>query len=221
MDWERVNVWTNTLYTLVHSLQIARREQFAPIDGLHDHIVGAKNWITPQCSFSSTLVDNPFGNSTVKFRREPQRHFEKSVGQLVKMLAQDLTVILDEMMNESLEGHGLPVPQFPQSKVEKLATILNKDKHDWCRRGCLELIAVRNALTHGKGVWNDKSLQIIKLFVSPLPAAGDAVIICQRRSDSRPAWRSKTRPVGTLRRHGKGPDRGPFHVVEKFRIRRR
>lgn len=177
MDWERVNVWTSTLYTLVHSLQIARSVQFAPLDALHGHIDEAKTWITPQCSFSSTLVDNPFGNNTVKFRRDPERNFEASVRQLVKMLAQDLTVILDEMMSESLTEHRFPVPQFPQSKVEKLATVLDKQKYDWCRKGCLELIAVRNALTHGKGAWNDKSLKIIEPFVSPLPAVGDAVVI--------------------------------------------
>ena len=44
---------------------------------------------------------------------------------------------------------------------------------------------------------------------------------CQRRSDSRPAGRSKTRPVDRASRHGKGPDRGPFHVGLKFWIRRR
>ena len=41
--------------------------------------------------------------------------------------------------------------------------------------------------------------------------------VCQRRSKSRPAERSKTRPVDRARRHGKGPDRGPFHVGEDFR----
>ena len=44
-----------------------------------------------------------------------------------------------------------------------------------------------------------------------------ATALCQRRSKSRPAERSKTRPVDRARRHGKGPDRGPFHVGEDFR----
>ena len=36
---------------------------------------------------------------------------------------------------------------------------------------------------------------------------------CQRRSKSRPVWRSKTRPAaGLWCRHGNGPDRGHFHV---------
>ena len=39
---------------------------------------------------------------------------------------------------------------------------------------------------------------------------------CQRRSDSRPAGRSKRRPVRVSQRHGKGPDRGPFHVAVRF-----
>jgi len=27
MDWERVNVWTNTLYTLIHSLHMADQKR--------------------------------------------------------------------------------------------------------------------------------------------------------------------------------------------------
>lgn len=177
MNWDRVNVWTCTLYTIVQSLQIARRADFQPLDELHENIVGAKDWINPQCSFASTLVDNQFGNSTVTFRREPEPHFETSVRQIVKMLAQDLTVIFDEMMDDSLKGHGFPRPIFPQSKVEKLATVLDKSKHDWCRKGCLELIAVRNALTHGKGCWNEKSIKIVEAFIDPPPAVGDVVIL--------------------------------------------
>ena len=42
---------------------------------------------------------------------------------------------------------------------------------------------------------------------------------CQRRRDSRPAWRSKSRPVaGRMRRHSKGPDRAPLRAgCENFR----
>ena len=177
MNWDRVNVWTCTLYTIVQSLQIARQAEFHPIDGLHINIVGAKDWVNPQCSFASTLVKNPFGKSVVKFRRKPEPNFETSVRQIVRMLTQDLTVIFDEMMDDSLKAHGFPVPNFPQSKVEKLATVLDKSSHDWCRKGCLELVAVRNALAHGNGRWNEKSLEIIKPFVLPLPDVGDVVIL--------------------------------------------
>ncbi len=37
--------------------------------------------------------------------------------------------------------------------------------------------------------------------------------ICQRRSDSRPGWRSKSRPLASWSGgYGKGPDRGPCHI---------
>ena len=37
--------------------------------------------------------------------------------------------------------------------------------------------------------------------------------LCQRRSDSRPSWRSKSRPLALgSGGYGEGPDRGPRHI---------
>ena len=57
---------------------------------------------------------------------------------------------------------------------------------------------------------------------TPATALGASVVretLCQRRRDSRPAWRSKSRPVaGRMRRHSKGPDRAPLRAgCENFR----
>lgn len=177
MDWDRVNVWTNTLYTMIHSLRLARADEFGDLSDLHAGIVSAGSWITPECSFKSPLAKVPFGKGKVRFRRDPNRHFEDIAKQLVKMLVQDLTVIFDEMMAESMAEHGFAAQDFPQAKIKKLATKLDKDRFDWARKGCLELVAVRNALTHGNGRWNDKSIVIVKDILNPAPKSGQSLTV--------------------------------------------
>ena len=44
-------------------------------------------------------------------------------------------------------------------------------------------------------------------------AVADICRKCQRRSDSRPSWRSKSRPLALgSGGYGEGPDRGPRHI---------
>lgn len=177
MNWDRINVWTNTFYTLLHSLHIAHTAQFGNIDGIHETIISAGTWITPECSYKSPLLDEPFGRDTITFRRDPNKNFEEISKQLVKMLIQDLTVIFDQMMEESIAGNGFPELNYPQSKIEKLATILDKNKFNWAKNGCLELVAVRNVLTHAGGKWNEKSIEIVRGFVEPLPKVGEPLVV--------------------------------------------
>ena len=177
MDWDRINVWTNTLYTLIHSLQLARLSGFGKLDDLHKNVVDAETWLDSECSFNSPLLETPFGGGKISFRRDPNKHFKSISQQIVKMLIQDLTVIFDEMMQDSLIAHGFSVPDYPQSKIEKLATKLDKQQYDWARKGCLELVAVRNTLAHGNGQWNDKSIFIVRGFVNPVPQAGEVLLI--------------------------------------------
>ena len=45
-------------------------------------------------------------------------------------------------------------------------------------------------------------------------------VCCQRRSDSRPSWRSKSRPLALgSGGYGEGPDRGPRHIALSGLIR--
>jgi hypothetical protein len=176
MDWTRIYVWTRTLYTLIHSIHLSKQIHFGNLTKLNDSILDARNWVNPICSFNSVLMPFPFGNRTVKFRRDPNRHFEEIAAQIIKMLVQDLVVIFDEMMFESITARGQQPGNFPQSKVEYLRKFLDP-QYAWAANGCLELIAVRNSLCHANGVWNAKSIAIVKPFVRPAPANGDKVII--------------------------------------------
>lgn len=172
MDWDRVNVWTNTLYTLIHSLSLAKEQSFGNLDTLSDRIKEADAWIPTRWSYSSALAAEPMGQRKVTYRRNPNKHFESIVRQVIQMLIQDLVVILDSMMDDILLAHGEVAGNFPQSKVEKLAKRLDQ-KYEWAKQGCLELIAVRNIVCHANGRWNEKSIRIISGFVKPPPKDGD------------------------------------------------
>lgn len=176
MDWERVNVWTSTLYTLVHSLHIARELQFGDLATLDQRVREAHEWVNPDCSYNSTLLSHPQGTKALTFRRDPSRHFNETSRQIVKMLVQDLVVILDEMMDEALIDRGEKAGTFPQSKIEKLRRSLD-ERYAWAANGCLELVAVRNVLTHAQGRWNEKTIRIVADFTHPPPQLGERLIV--------------------------------------------
>lgn len=177
MNWDRINIWTNTLYTLLHSLYIAKQIDFGNLGLVHESVVSAGKWVTPDCSFDSVLLsEDRLGRRRISMRRDPNVRFDEIAQQIVKMLLQDLVIILDEMCRESLEGHGLNVPNFPQSKVQRLNSMLPAN-HAWAGNGCLELIAVRNVLTHSNGKWNSKSISIVDGFIQNPPVPGEKLVI--------------------------------------------
>ncbi|UOV02098.1 hypothetical protein [Pseudoxanthomonas mexicana] len=176
MDWERVNIWTTTLYTLIHSLHLAREQSFGDLSSLDSRVRESDQWIQPECSYQSTLLAHDGGTKALTFRREPESHFHETAAQVVKMLVQDLVVIFDQMMDEALAARGEQAGVFPQSKIEKLRKTL-KPQYQWAADGCLELIAARNVLTHADGLWNQKSIDVVKSILDQPPAVGDELVI--------------------------------------------
>lgn len=172
MNWDRVNVWTSTLYTLIHSLSLAKEQGFGDIETLTARIVEAESWLPTGWSYNSALAAQPMGRKKVTFRRDPNKHFETNVRQLLQMLIQDLVVIFDGMMDDILAARGEAAGTFPQSKVEKLAKHL-KLEYEWSKHGCLEMIAARNVMCHAGGRWNARSIAIVAGFVEPPPRDGD------------------------------------------------
>lgn len=176
MDWERVNVWTSTLYTLIHSLHMSKEQQFGDLTTLDRRARDAHAWVVPDCSYGSTLLAHQGGNDVLTFRRDPSTHFKNTSRQVIKMLVQDLVVILDEMMDEALIARGETAGKFPQSKIEKLKKSLDS-RYAWAAHGCLELVAVRNVLTHSQGHWNAPSIKIVESFVNPVPIDGEKLTV--------------------------------------------
>jgi len=176
LDWQRVNSWTSTLYTILYALEQAKNDGFSKKDELTATVHSCATWVYPVCSFSSPLLDEDFGNSVITFRRDPTAHFNSNAQNIVKMLLQDLVVIFDEMMTEALSELSVGAGDFPQSKVEKLYTFVEPE-YEWSRDACLEMIAVRNVLCHSGGRWNDRSIKIVDGFVNPPPNPGDQLQI--------------------------------------------
>lgn len=210
MNWERVNVWTNTLYTLIHSLHLAKESSFGDLKTLDQRARDTTRWVTPDCSYASVLLAHPSGKDKITFRRDPNIHFPDISRQVIKMLVQDLVVILDEMMDEALVQSGETAGNFPQSKIEKLRKALDQ-RHQWSANGCLELVAARNVLTHNMGRWNPRTIEIVNGFVTPTPVEGERLIVgFTMLFRYRKAMRTMLNEVSCrdrpLRSHGRRPD---------------
>jgi hypothetical protein len=175
-DWERVNVWTNTLYALIQALSISKRIQFGNLPLIGESVRDAGSWIFPDCTYNSVLLAHPFGDRSITFRRDPNAHFSEIARQIVVMLLQDLVVIFDDMMTDILMGKSIRPGKYPQTKVRQLEPFVASNQR-WAVEGCLEMIAVRNVLVHYGGKWNVESLKIITPFVSPPPNSGDALSV--------------------------------------------
>lgn len=176
MKWDRVHVWTRTLYAIVHSLHMAKELNFGDQETLDRRFREAGEWINPNCSYASTLLDHDSGGMKLTFRKDPNDYFPEIAGQLIKMLIQDLAVIFDELMTDALSKLEMKAGNYPQSKVEKLATLLHVN-YKWSELGCLELIAVRNVLCHAGGTWNARSVDIISSFMTSPPHPGEKLVI--------------------------------------------
>lgn len=159
---ERLNEWTCALYTLLHSLKISKDNNFEPRDKLNDSGNDSLTWDTRKNNFASITHRVVLTNKKkMKFRRDPSKSFQKTVSRVAGMLIQDLVVIFDEILNDLMVDKGLPIQNYPQSKIEALKKFVSEE-YQWSICGSLELIAIRNVITHSKGYWNEKSLRIIR-----------------------------------------------------------
>ncbi|TBE77258.1 hypothetical protein ELH01_08385 [Rhizobium ruizarguesonis] len=102
MKWDRVNVWTSALYTLIHSLSIAKEQNFSALESLNDRIKDSETWHASGGSYNSVLASQPMGRQRVKFRRDPNQYFDK---------------------DDVLTARGQAGGTYPQSKIEKLGPI--------------------------------------------------------------------------------------------------
>jgi hypothetical protein len=176
MDFEPLKRWTSTFYAIIQALEIAHKQHFGNQETLGDAMKNAREWIQPDCSFNSVVVVPGRMRASVRFRQDPMKKFHVVVETIVKMMIQDLVVLLDELMDQALSERGENGGSYPQSKVNKLSAQLDED-NKWAGDGCLELIAVRNVLCHSRGIWSQKSIQIVEGFMSPPPKNGDKLTI--------------------------------------------
>lgn len=159
---ENLNEWTCTLYTLLHSLRVSKDNDFEPRDKLNESGLDARKWEMKKNNFDSiTHRVITTSKKKMRFRRDPTLNFKKTVTRVAGMLIQDLVVIFDEILNDIMVDRGLPLQTFPQSKIETLKKYVAPE-FEWSINGSMELIAVRNVITHSRGIWNEKSLRILR-----------------------------------------------------------
>lgn len=70
MNLEPINIWTNTLYTLVHSFHLSKAIHFGSLDYLEESARDAATSVRANCSYNSVLLASPDGGKHLKFRRE-------------------------------------------------------------------------------------------------------------------------------------------------------
>jgi hypothetical protein len=80
MDWNRVNVWTLTLYALIHSLHRSKVGKFEDRTQLRANVEDAGTWVSSVCSYHSVLLNEPFKKTLLRFRRDPNVHFDLIAG---------------------------------------------------------------------------------------------------------------------------------------------
>jgi hypothetical protein len=176
LNWDKINTWTHTLYTLVHSLNLAKEHDFGDLELIDDSFRAAEKWVTPDCSYESALLGHESGGKKLTFRKNPNETFPNVSRQIINMLIQDLVVIFDEMMSGVLIQRNESAGTYPKSKIEKLTTYLDP-RYTWSSYGCTELVAVRNVLAHNNGIWNKKSIAYVEPFINNPPLQGDRLTV--------------------------------------------
>ena len=79
---------------------------------------------------------------------------------------------------------------------------------------CQALAGANSTVVYATGaVVGDMLAPSKALATMPISLFVVGMALCQRRSDSRPSWRSKSRPLALgSGGYGEGPDRGPRHI---------
>ncbi|WAC02950.1 hypothetical protein N7U66_04795 [Lacinutrix neustonica] len=146
----------------MHSLKVSKDNDFEPREELNESGKDSLKWNIEKNNFESITHRVVTSNKKkMRFRRDPSKNFKKTVTRVAGMLIQDLVVIFDEILNDLMLDKSLPIQNFPQGKIEALKKYVDPE-FEWSIKGSMELIAVRNAITHSKSFWNDKSLRILK-----------------------------------------------------------
>jgi hypothetical protein len=196
---DELNMWTLMLYTIIGSLYDEKVSGFPGIHDVSNAIEDSQNWSGKiSCSFDSILSKKKFKKREVKVRLDIEEKFDKVSDAVVKLLLKDLCVLADRMAamslaeNFSYENTQGTIPKYPREKINCLSKYLiegRRDKNIWSYFGCLELIAVRNAIEHNESKWNEESIEVIRSFseemkcdekedfIANLPKAGDRIVL--------------------------------------------
>lgn len=176
MNLERINRWTHCLYALIQSLHIAKAIKFGNLNEIDTTLSDARAWLPHDASFATSIHLPPGKRKKVVLRRDPNAHFTDIVEYTTSVLVQDLVVIFDSLMLDIIEDRNKTPANYPQSKIDQLKASVDP-QYLWATNGCYELVAVRNCIVHSNGKWNQKSIDIVRNILLPIPSLGDTVSI--------------------------------------------
>lgn len=160
---QRMREWSQTVYGVAHSLNIANAVKLGNLDTLLESLVAADAWHPSDLGFTSNLPARDFKDGDVRLDGSDHAEvFALLAENIVRILFVNLAVLADECLAHLVRAAGVEPPNYLTSKAEWVKSKLDK-KHAWAANGLIELCAVRNALVHSNGHLNASALSLLEM----------------------------------------------------------
>lgn len=159
---EEILKWSQTVYGVAHSLSIARSLNLGNLSTLIDSLRSAESWNPSKLGFASCLPVKEFEDGSIKLYGDNHDEIFLRISEsIVKILFINFAVVSDACLNHLIFQAGATPGNFLVNKVEWAKSKIDPKFH-WAANGMFELAAIRNALVHNNGRWNDSSIRILK-----------------------------------------------------------
>lgn len=171
----RMREWSQTVYGVAHSLNIAQGVKLGNLDTLLESLVAADAWNASDLGFTSNLPARGFKDGDIRLDgRDHAEVFANLAENIVRILFVNLAVLADECLANLIGAVGIKPPNYLTSKAEWVKANLDQ-KHAWAANGLLELCAIRNALVHANGHLNASAVALLVKAEVAVAKAGHQV----------------------------------------------
>lgn len=173
---EMLRAWSHGAYGLLQSLWISRAVHLGNTRRLQRNVEELCQAIPSNLGFASSVPIYPATPNSIGIDSwTEQRVVDLTTRYTVELLILSLVVVFDEIAAELLEKGGHKSQKMPGDKAGWLRKNL-PDRTRWAALGVTELVAIRNALVHGQGTWNERAIKMLRAAeVTPLPGVGVTV----------------------------------------------
>ncbi len=155
--------WSHTVYGVGHALHVAESIKFGNLETIIDSMRAAETWNNSVLGFESNLPARKFTEGSIYLDGSGHKEvFNRVTESIVRVLFINLAVLADEIMGYLIGQTGATVPNYLFNKVEWTHARIPSNFH-WVTYGLFELVAIRNALVHGDGRWNESTVAQLKL----------------------------------------------------------
>lgn len=154
--------WSQTVYGVAHSLNIARAVKLGNLDTLIESLTAAAAWNRSDLGFTSCLPEKDLKDGAIKLDgKDHEEIFVNLSENIVRILFVNLAVLADECLAHLMQCAAVDPPNYLTSKAEWVKSKIDT-KHAWAANGLLELCALRNSIVHANGVLNPSAMDILK-----------------------------------------------------------